>query len=101
MKEQGYTYNKYIYTNQETRWATADEIRASGTYVDLNAKSYPVGGLPILSDGREAYLDGEDNHTIIFGATGSKKTRLFCMPMLNMFCGAGESFIATDPTRMR
>ncbi len=97
MKDQGYTYNKYIYTNQETRWATTDEIRASGTYVDLSAKSYPVGGLPIMSDGREAYVDGEDNHTIIFGATGSKKTRLFCMPMLNMFCGAGESFIATDP----
>ena len=47
MKDQGYTYNKYIYTNQETRWATTDEIRASGTYVDLNAKSYPVAGVAV------------------------------------------------------
>lgn len=92
-----YKYGRYLNTNQETRWATTEEIRRSGTYVDLSAPHYPGAGLPLLSDGKEAYVDNQDTHTLIFGATGSKKTRLFCMPMLNIFARAGESFVATDP----
>ncbi len=92
-----YKYGRYINRNQETRWATSEEMKKSGTYVDLSAEKYPTAGLPILSNGREAYVDGQDTHTLIFGATGSKKTRLFVMPMLNMFLKAGESFVVSDP----
>ncbi|MDO5132653.1 MAG: type IV secretory system conjugative DNA transfer family protein [Eubacteriales bacterium] len=94
---ENYRYKRYINTNQETRWATEDEIRNSSTYIHLNDTEYPAAGLPLLSDGKNAYVDAEDTHSLIFGATGSKKTRLFCMPMLGMFIRAGESFIATDP----
>lgn len=97
MKENNYKYGRYINSNQETRWATTEEIQRAGTYVDLNSIKYPTGGLPLLSNGKEAYVDGKDTHTLIFGATGSKKTRLFCMPMLGIFAKAGESFVATDP----
>lgn len=90
-------YERYMKGNQETRWATIDEVKRAGTYVDLSAEDYPAAGLPLLSDGREAYVDNADTHSLIFGATGSKKTRLFCMPMINMFAKAGESFITTDP----
>ncbi len=92
-----YKLGKYQNINQETRWATMDEIKRSSTYVDLSADVYPGAGLPVISDGHEAYVDSSDTHSLIFGATGSKKTRLFCMPMLNYFIKAGESFIVTDP----
>ena len=92
-----YKLGKYQNINQETRWATVDEIKRSGTYVNLSADKYSGAGLPIMSDGCEAYVDSSDTHSLIFGATGSKKTRLFCMPMLNFFIKAGESFVATDP----
>lgn len=97
MSSENYKYGRYVPSNQESRWATIEEIQNSGTYVNLSDDEYPVGGLPLLSDGKEAYVDGEDTHTLIFGATGSKKTRLFCMPMVNMFAKAGESFVVTDP----
>ncbi len=97
MMTERYKYDRYAALDQETRWATEDEIRRVGTYVDLTAEDYPTGGLPLLSDGKTACLDGKDTHTIIFGATGSKKTRLFCMPMIDMFIKAGESFVVTDP----
>jgi len=97
MKDNNYKYGRYINPNQETRWATTEEIQRASTYVDLSQDKYPGAGLPLLSSGREAYVDNKDTHTLIFGATGSKKTRLFCMPMLNIFAKAGESFIATDP----
>ena len=92
-----YKLGKYQNINQETRWATVEEVKRSSTYIDLCAEKYPAAGLPIMSDGNEAYVDAGDTHSLIFGATGSKKTRLFCMPMLNMFVKAGESFVATDP----
>ncbi len=92
-----YKYGKYQNVNQETRWATMDEIKRSATYINLSDDKYPTAGVPILSDGHTAYVDGADTHTLIFGATGSKKTRLFCMPVLNCFIKAGESFVVTDP----
>ncbi len=95
--ESSHRYDRYTVGNQETRWSTIEEMKRAGTYVDLSADTYPVAGLPLLSNGKEAYVDGEDTHTLIFGATGSKKTRLFCMPLIGLFAGAGESFVVTDP----
>ena len=92
-----YKIGKYQNVNQESRWATTEEIKRNTTCVNLNSDNYPGAGLPIIFDGNEAYVDSTDTHTLIFGATGSKKTRLFCMPLLNYFVKAGESFVATDP----
>ena len=97
MRDGSYKYERYIGEVPESRWATVEEIQRSSTYIDLEAKEYPGAGLTLLSDGKEAYVDNTDTHTLIFGATGSKKTRLFCMPMINIFARAGESFVATDP----
>lgn len=97
MGYEDYKYSSYLINNQETRWATVDEIKSSGTYVDLNSEDVHAGGLPLISNGKELYVDDKDTHSIIFGATGSKKTRLFCMPMINLFAKAGESFVVTDP----
>lgn len=92
-----YRYGKYQNINQGTRWATEDEIKRSTTHINLKDDVYPGAGIPIMSDGYNAYVDSEDTHTLIFGATGSKKTRLFCMPTINFYIKAGESFVATDP----
>ena len=97
MIDERYKYGRYINTNQETRWATSEEMQNAGTQIDLSKDDYDAAGLPLMSDGKIAYVDNEDTHTLIFGATGSKKTRLFCMPMINIFAKAGESFIVTDP----
>ncbi len=99
MSMDSYKYDRYTASRQETRWATVSEIQESKSTVklDISRGLYPGAGLPVLSDGTTIYADNSDTHSLIFGATGSKKTRLFCMPMLKMFAMAGESFIATDP----
>lgn len=81
----------------ESRWARRDEIENSATKINLNSDIYETAGLPVISDSKVAFVDGTDTHSIIFGSTGSKKTRLFCMPMINMMIKAGESYIVTDP----
>ncbi|MDL2219785.1 type IV secretory system conjugative DNA transfer family protein [Ruminococcaceae bacterium OttesenSCG-928-O06] len=97
MGKEDYKFTKFYRQRQETRWADAEEVKAITGKVELAQGSYGAAGLPVLNNGAEAWVDGSDTHSLIFGATGSKKTRLFCMPMLHIMAGAGESFVATDP----
>jgi len=65
--------------------------------VDLSKDTYERGGVVLSSDKEYAFVDGTDSHSIVFGATGSKKTRLLVMPTVEVLKRAGESFIVTDP----
>lgn len=81
-----------------TRFMTQEELQGKLTEIDLTKGSgWPSGGLPLLVRGDKAYVDTGDSHSIIFGATGSKKTRLLGMPAVEILSGAGESFVVTDP----
>lgn len=57
------------------------------------------GGTPIWGDkSREkVYINSEDMHTMVLGATGSKKTRLVIMPTVRLLGWADESMIISDP----
>lgn len=80
-----------------TRFLKQEEMAKNLTEIDLHSEEYPIGGVPLLVKDGKAYVDGSDSHTIIFGATGSKKTRMFAMPSIGIFARSGESFIVTDP----
>jgi len=57
------------------------------------------GGIPLSynDDSKLIYVDSEDSHTLIFGSTGSKKSRLIAMPTIRILCAAKESMIIADP----
>ena len=99
MKKENYKFGRYISNDNNTRWADSDENKTASTIkrIIVDADACPGGGIPIISDGRTVYVDNSDTHTIIYGSTGSKKTRLFGLPLINILAMAGESFIATDP----
>jgi len=80
-----------------TRFLTQDELAEKLTALDMNGDSYSVGGIPLLVKDGKIYVDDTDSHTMIYGATGSKKTRMFAMPSIGVFARAGESFVVTDP----
>lgn len=80
-----------------THFATQEELAGKLTSLDLKDKNFPIGGIPLLGKGDKVYVDATDSHTMVFGATGSKKTRLFAMPGIGIFVRGGESFVATDP----
>ena len=90
---------RYITGGNESRWADQEEIKNALTIKKINVADDNChgSGLPIISDGHTAYVDDSDTHSLIYGSTGSKKTRLFGMPLINIFALAGESFITTDP----
>ena len=81
-----------------TRFMTQDELMKQLTAIDIeNGSDCEAAGIPLLVKDKTAYVDTADNHTIIFGATGSKKTRLLGMPTVELLSRAGESFVVTDP----
>ena len=96
------SYDAYRYDNTDrrmtgTRWATEEEISEGLTRINLTAAHYPACGLPVLSNGRTAFVNNGDSHALIMGSTGSKKSRLFVMPMMEMIAKAGESVVVNDP----
>ena len=80
-----------------SRWASEEEIKSSLHKVNLNDNAASHGGIPLYYEDGSVYIESTDAHSIIFGITGSKKTRLLGMPSILLYAKAGESFIVTDP----
>ncbi len=72
------------------------DIKEEFTAVDLTAKKFSASGIPILVKKHTAYVNASDENTILFGETGSKKTRSAILPLLAMTAGAHESAFVTD-----
>lgn len=65
--------------------------------IDLTNEKPDKAGVVLSADKTAAYVDTTDSHTIVFGATGSKKTRMVVMPTIELLKKAGESYVVTDP----
>ena len=61
-------------------------------------KSLSTGGIPLgRVNSEQVLVDNSDSHTLVIGATGSKKSRLVIMPSVYILGAAGESMIISDP----
>lgn len=60
-------------------------------------EEYDSSGVPLYYADGKVYTDNSDAHTLIFGNTGSKKTRNFVIPSVYTMGMAGESMIISDP----
>ncbi len=60
-------------------------------------EDYDSSGVPLYYANGKVYIDNSDTHTLIFGNTGSKKTRNFVIPSVYTMGMAGESMIISDP----
>ncbi len=81
------------------RMAREEEIKNDKGMVkvkitDTEAKS---GGVPLVNNGKFAWIDNGDYHNMVIGSTGSGKTECLVKPMVNFLGKNGESMIITDP----
>lgn len=79
------------------RWATEEEMKESLHEIPRDSDEVESAGVPMLCKDGAVYVDDSDSHTLIIGASGSKKTRLFILPTILTLMKAGESMIVTDP----
>lgn len=89
-------YQKFI-TKSNTRFAEPEEIMAvSKALHDNKAKKCP-SGIPLYYDNGELYVDDEDNHSMIIGPTGCKKSRTTVFTTVASIIEGGESAVINDP----
>jgi len=81
---------------EENRFSTAEEF-FEGLQKQTPYDSPNSSGVPLYNRDNVIYTDTSDSHTLIFGNTGTKKTRNFCIPTVFTIGQAGESMIITDP----
>ncbi len=66
--------------------------------VHLKDDTYDAGGIPIINDGKDAWVDDSGQpHSLIMGASGSGKTQALMYPYIKILGRHGESMIVTDP----
>lgn len=89
-------WRPYVFPKAKANFASPDEIKNKYSKVDFNAEDIDAGGLPVISDGKTGYINTETEHTIIFGETGSGKSRKLIAPLIANLAKAGESMIVFD-----
>lgn len=64
--------------------------------IDITKGSFSKCGIPLLVKNGKAVINDKTENTIIYGETGSKKTRAVIAPLIALTAGAGESAFITD-----
>jgi len=55
------------------------------------------GGIPLINNGKYMWVDDGESHSLIIGATGSGKTQITILPLVESLAKHDESMIVTDP----
>ena len=98
MKSNEAVYRGYIHPDARINWTSNEDVMKKLSSVNLlDNKRIDKGGLPIISDGKNAAVDTSDSHCIIYGASGFKKSLCVFMPLICTLAKAGENMFITDP----
>ena len=90
-------WRPYAFPEDESHLASEEELEERYTAAVLEAGGViPAAGIPILSDGKRVVMNTENEMNIVFGATGSKKSRLLVAPFACICAQARESMIISD-----
>lgn len=91
-------YAGYVYEKPTTHWTSTEEVKKRLTKVNLSDLSeLEAGGIPIISDGQNVYIDAGDNHTVLLACSGMKKSICGFMPLIRILAAANENMVITDP----
>ena len=80
-----------------SRWASEKEYKELLKKVKVTDKSAEAGGIPLVNDGKYMWVDDGESHSIIIGSTGSGKTQIVVLPLVESLAKNNESMIITDP----
>lgn len=91
-------YAGYVYEKPKTYWTPEADVKKHLHRVDFTRPGeIDAGGIPIISDGKTAYVDASDAHTEVDAISGMKKSICVFMPLIYTLAKAGENMAITDP----
>ena len=80
-----------------SRWSKDKEMKSQLQKVLPAEEKTEYGGIPIINNGKEIWVDAGGYHNMIIGSTGSGKSQAISFPYIKVMAKAGESMIITDP----
>ena len=97
--EKGIGFTDVPKENGYSRWAKDREIMTAKDVVRVpfREKQAKSGGVTVVYDKDNAYIDDSNMHSLVIGATGSGKTAGIINPTMKMLMKARESMVITDP----
>ena len=80
-------------------WAKTKDIQNDSSIkkVYANQENSDFAGIPLISNGKELWVDNGEYHNLVIGATGSGKTVSTILPTVKVLAKKKESIICTDP----
>ena len=98
-REKGFGFTDQPKENGYSRWAKDKEIMEAKDVlkVPFATKEAKAGGVPVIYDKENAYIDDSNMHSLVIGATGSGKTAGVINPTMKMLMKGRESMVITDP----
>ena len=100
MKKKQYEFEldwrDYVFPESESHFASPDELEEIFDIVDLRDDNPDAAGIPLYVHDDKATVNNFTENTIIYGETGSKKTRCCIRPLLFSLIRNEESIIITD-----
>ena len=86
----------YAFPQERDHISTTAEMLPKLQPVDFRAFRLDHGGIPVISDGQTGYVIDNDQMTIVYGKTGSGKTRSLVVPLICTLAKAGENMVIFD-----
>lgn len=80
-----------------SRWAKEKEMKSELKMVLPGDENSQYGGIPLINNGKEIWVDDGEYHNLIIGSTGSGKTQMTVQPMVKCLAKSNQSMIITDP----
>ena len=82
-----------------SRWLTEWELKKDNGIEKVSVKGLDAdaGGVPLINDGKNMWVDNGGYHNIIIGSTGAGKTQITMFPLIKSLAKHNESMIVTDP----
>ncbi len=97
-KEKGFGFEVGAKKDKKyARWATEKEMKKELVKIDPTADEIEAGGIPLIMNKKEVWVDNGGYHSLIIGSTGAGKTQTTVFPMVKNLSKHGESMIITDP----
>lgn len=90
-------WRQYAFPEDVFHLASEQELVEQYGSVELTPDTeLAAGGMPVLSDGHTVTLNTKNEMTLVYGESGSKKTRVLISVLITILALAGESIIIPD-----
>ena len=96
-RDDGFGFTTSKKSKGYSRWLKEKEMKEELKCVHPSDETSEYAGIPLISNGKELWVDDGEFHNLVIGATGSGKTQSTILPAVKVLGKKGESIICTDP----